>query len=98
MSSSAPLRIGGTLHRISVGVLFSSSVHPAETRGARFTSIVSLFSCLTFGVHYMAFFFVSKHTLCETSSVADRRGSSADARTLANLDEKPPCGDIGIAD
>jgi len=35
-----------------VGVLFSSSADSVETRGAPFSSIVSLFSCLSFGVHY----------------------------------------------
>src|SRR3954451_24792557 len=33
--------------------LFSSSVDPAETRDTPFSSIVSLFSCLSFGVHYI---------------------------------------------
>jgi Fic family protein len=44
----------GTPRRTSGDDLFSFFLDPAEIRGARFSSIVSLFSCLSFGGHYKA--------------------------------------------
>ncbi|HEV3333907.1 MAG TPA: hypothetical protein VG096_23135, partial [Bryobacteraceae bacterium] len=42
----------GNPRHICEGDPFSFSVDPAEIRKTPFSSIVSLFSCLSFGVHY----------------------------------------------